>query len=416
MRIPLQRIVVDVEIVLPDLLRPIEGAMAHREPARREGALHRDLARLADATSGRIVSFASTHGLLRRRTDWVRAVATAEARGPILAMGHRMLDDLAALRTWVEAGAVGEPPDGVRAVGAIVAAFAELPEPILQGAALAASGAADAQVEAAIGDQAIDSADFFARLGGLAAPLLDGRRSIASVPRPKLLLAIDGLECAARLLGGLDEPATEVEAMGGVPEILWSMIANQPEAFLHPALVNQDNADSLRFIEELADETLDDWRQVARALAVRNADVRVLHRALGTEGVDRAEQARLAELYVALAGFDPPSALTAVELAERLLPLYRAAVEAGLMAEGTWPVRRGATVGLYGRAMLALWTELTEAPVLVMCATEGCAGRFVLTRHRTYCDRCQADRKRDSVRRSRANAGPATRADVNWGP
>jgi hypothetical protein len=63
--------------------------------------------------------------------------------------------------------------------------------------------------------------------------------------------------------------------------------------------------------------------------------------------------------------------------------------------------------GLYVRALLALWVDLNQTTAPLACATPACPGTVPPTRNRRYCDSCQAARRRQSVRRSRAQAPEA---------
>jgi hypothetical protein len=133
---------------------------------------------------------------------------------------------------------------------------------------------------------------------------------------------------------------------------------------------------------------------------IRN--VGLVHRALSGQGVTADQKAALLDLYVDAAGFRPQVDLSAAEVAERLRPLLAARIEGELLAARWWPVRRAGVAGVYVRALLALWADLNQAAPPLACATPDCSGIVPPTRNRRYCDACQAVRRRQSVRRTRA--------------
>ncbi len=227
--------------------------------------------------------------------------------------------------------------------------------------------------------------------------------------------ASDLLEWAAGLLGGTQGAPGWVDRLGGVHAALLSLLANQPEVLLDPRLINERNADGVPAIEALAYETVGDWHEVATALASWCAAVRLVRRAVDSRGLSPAEKAQLAERYRGLAEFDAPPSLRVLELGERTRALLRAQCETLLAEAGVWPIHRGSVAGLYGRALVALWTELTDEEPLVACATPGCPGSFVLTRNRAHCDACQANRRREDVRSSRAKAAERSERDARTG-
>ncbi len=130
--------------------------------------------------------------------------------------------------------------------------------------------------------------------------------------------------------------------------------------------------------------------------------MRLVRNALGSRGLTPPEKAELLGLYADAAGFRPRVPLSAAEIAERLRPLVAAQIEAELTATRSWPLQRGALRGVFTRALVSLWADLTDAAPPLQCATAGCSGTLPPTRNRHYCETCQADRRRDAVRRSRA--------------
>lgn len=403
MRVLFERFVVDVDLEPGGVLQPRAGALPRREAATREGTVHRQLAALATASPSAIASFASTHGLLRRGAPWLVALGSPEGRLPSVAMGQQMEDDFTLARTWLEGGGIGQPPPGVTDTLAVAAVIAELPETVHEGFDLVIAGKPEAAVAEAIGDALPDAAAFFHSAASRIASYL-GDASLVPADRARRLRALEELEWVARQLGEVDDALPWVSQLGGARGVLRDLLRNGPEALLEPQLVNTRNEALVPAIEALARETVDDWREVAEAFATVNGEVRLVRRAVGEESIPRAEKAQVAELYRAMAGFDAPASLAVGELGERLLPLLRAKIEATLVADGVWPIRRGSVAGLYSRALVALWIELTDERPLVACATPGCPGSFALIHGRLFCDSCQASRRLEAMRNSRAAA------------
>ena len=100
----LLRVVADVDIDSAGCLRPVPGARWRVEPARGETGLHRQLAALADAPATRVVAFASTHGLLRRRMPSPLDMPESTSRALTTAIGQEDADNSVRLRGWLESG------------------------------------------------------------------------------------------------------------------------------------------------------------------------------------------------------------------------------------------------------------------------------------------------------------------------
>src|ERR1035437_1664334 len=407
MRVLFGRFVVAIEAGEDGVLRPQSGAAWHWEPANGEGRVHHELARLVDGTPAQIAAFASTHGLLRRAGGRLAGLGRAYWARPLLTMGQRLGDDVATIRHGLE-GSGGRVEELDRAM---LAVLAELSEPVRQAFALAASDAPAADVEAALGGAVPDPAAFLTTFGEHLAPYIDGTKPI-TFDRLGMARSSEILEWAAGLLGGTDDAPEWVNQLGGVQAAMLSLLGNLPEALLDPRLINQSNVKAVPAVEALARETVEDWREVASGLTSWCEAVRLVRRATDGAGIARAEKDRLAELYQGLAEVDAPASLTAGELGERTRALLRAACETLLAEVAAWPIRRGSVVGLYGRALGALWTELTDEEPLIACATPGCPGSFAPTRNRVYCADCELNRRREDVRRVRAKAGGQRRRGV----
>lgn len=155
-------------------------------------------------------------------------------------------------------------------------------------------------------------------------------------------------------------------------------------------------------IESMSAERASDWRDEAANLTRICRSIDLITSALGTEGISSADRGELVELYVALHGHPQRFRLTAAEVAERLTPLLALRLQDDLASIGAWPLNVTAPVGVYARALIAAWTELTGKTPPVRCATPDCGRDVQATRNRRYCDVCQAERRRQGVRRSRA--------------
>lgn len=397
-----ERIVIEVEARPDGTLRPRPGVLPQKEPARSEGRVHRQLAALAQASPEEIARFASTHGLLRLGSAWLQASESPEARRALVAMGQQAGDDFTRARRWLEEGRGTKPPTDVLEVLAFAAVMTELPEAVQQGMDLARSGAPAALVEKTIGTALPDPAAFFALFPKRVAPYLTGQRPLPRDTRA-LLRGLDALEWLARLLGGVEAAPAWVNRLGGPRKAVLDLLRNQPEALLSPEMINDRNRASVSHIEELAHETIETWRAVAAWFAAQGEAVRLVRRAIGVSSpVSADEKARLIELHRTLADNEAPRTAMGAELGERIRALLRAELEAWLARDCVWPVRRGSVAGLYSRALVALWQDLTDERPRVACATEGCPGDFVLAHGRLYCDACQLARQQEAVRVSRA--------------
>ena len=394
------RVVTEIEPGPDGRLRPRPGALWRSEPAQGEAGIHRKLAGLLDASDSRLAAFASTYGPLRRGMAALQGAPGPIVRTAFIGMSHEMLDVVAQVRAWLDAGSPDPAPDGVADILLVADAFASLPEHVRRANRLLQAGAPEADIEAALGPVAFDPAP---HIGGLfEAALARGRRHFDRVrDRERLADAVELLEWFGHILGGLDDEPAAAAELGGSAEGLRTLLVNMPEAFAHPDLADDRSIEGATLMANVAAESLADWREAASALANWVRVAALVHRAL-VGGLTKAERDDLALVYQSLTGSAPAKSLTAAELAERTVPLLVARVEAELHGGGAWPIRRGATLGLYWRALVSLWMALSDRDPLIMCATANCPGRFTLTRNRRYCDNCQAKRRGDAVARVRA--------------
>lgn len=395
----LTRFVTEIEVGPDGELRPRPGGTWRSEPARGEAAIHRRLAALAGAPASRIMAFASRYGLLRLGAARAYAGPESAVRGVTIAMSHKLLDDVSAVRDWLDSGDLGPPPDAVSAFLSVADTFDALPASTREAMRLLTAGATTNEIEAVLGPAGVDPAAYLGTMIETAEASRARPFDPARDPE-KLARMVEIFEWIGRLAAGLDESPAELAAMGGPAEVVRSLFVTLPEALAHPELADERNMQGALTMAELARESVADWQATAELICSWIGAVDLVRRAL-TEGLTRDEKEDLIALYRQVTGDDPSTTLKGAEIAERALPLLVAMIEGELQRGGAWPIRRGATLGLYWRALVALRTELTEQSPMIGCATVGCSGAFPPARNRRFCDTCQAERGREAVVRTR---------------
>ena len=398
----LLRVVADLHIDPAGNLRPSPGVVWHIEPARGEAGLHRRLAALAEAPAPQIVAFASAYGLLRRPTPSPFDMPEPASRALTTAIGQEDADNSVRLREWLESGASGEPPPGTSATLVATRLYASLPEWFLDAFDLILAGADAGATSGKVEDFLSALLSMAAATGPAASLLLADPALVASMDRTRLLRALRVNEWAVLMLAGLDEPPAALMALGGPDAVLHSLLDTLPDAIAVPELLDGPDGPATRFVQSLTEETVEDWHDAGRLFSDHVRTVGLLHRALGGQGVTADQKAALLDLYADAAGFRPQVQLSAADIAERARPLLAGRIEGELGSARAWPLRRGAVAGLYVRALLALWADLTRTTPPLSCATAGCSAAVPPTRNRHYCDACQTERRRQSVRRTRA--------------
>jgi hypothetical protein len=259
----------------------------------------------------------------------------------------------------------------------------------------------------------IEPADFFALAapaaagaGSAALPFLAHPGRIRDLDPTRVRRALRMNEWVSRVYAGLEEVPDALAAIGGPDDLVRQFMTTLPEAYAIPELLDGPHGQATTRAEELATETVSDWHAAARDIGAHVRGLDLIRGALRSDGLTTADKRDLADLYADLAAYRSPLAPSAAELAERTRPLLATRIESEIATIDTWPVRRAALAGLYVRALVAAWRELTEASPPIVCATAGCDGTVPPGRNRRYCDRCQADRRRESVRRSRSRDAP----------
>ena len=407
----LLRVVADLHIDPAGNLRPRRGVVWRIEPARGEAGLHRRLAALADAPAPRIVAFASAYGLLRRPTPSPLDMPEPASRALTTAIGQEDADNSVRLREWLESGASGELPPGTSATLVATALYASLPEWFLDAFDLILAGADAGATSGRVEDFLSALLSMAAATGPAASLLLAEPARLAAIDRDRLLRALRVNEWAVRMLAGLDEPPAAIAALGGPDAILRSILDTMPDAIAVPELLDGPDGPATQFVQSLAQESVQDWHDAGRFFRDQIQTVGLLQRALAGEGLSAGQKANLLDLYADAAGFRPQVPLSAAEIAERMRPLLVARIEGELATARSWPLRRGAAAGLYVRALLAFWADLSQAVPPVTCVTPDCLSSVPPTRNRRYCDACQTERRRQSVRRTRARPVEAGRTE-----
>lgn len=396
-----QRVVVDVEIGPGGCLQPRPGATWRSEPARGEATIHRGLTALVDQPDARIAAFASAHGLLRRHVGGVLGASGPTSAAATMAIGQEGVDDSERVQDWLDRGAIGAPPPGTEDTVLLVELYAALPDSMLD--------TFDSFMDGAEAPTSTVPSDLYRVVVPV---LIVTRKAIAQYsPDPRRLRQLDPgrvrralrlSDWVHRVVGGLDDVPEPLAAVGGSDAFLRQLTTNLPEIFIAPELLDGPDGLANEYLHALATETVDDWHAAARDLGARVRAVDLVRGALQPEGISRTDKGELASLYAELADYRSPLDLAAAEIADRVRPLLARSIESELAGLDSWPIRRGGLVGLYPRALVAAWTELTEASPPKACATPGCTGTVPPTRNRLYCDSCRASRRRDQAQRIRA--------------
>jgi hypothetical protein len=228
---------------------------------------------------------------------------------------------------------------------------------------------------------------------------------IRKIEPERLRRSLKLTEFAIRFAAGIDDLPTAVAAAGGTDAVLRSVTTHVPDAFTFGQVVPLDPEAVANRVQHFSAERIDDWRAEAADFARICRSLDLILSALGTEGLSRADRDELLGIYAVLLKRRPEIPLTAPELAERLAPLLVQRLQADLAAVGAWPLDTSGPVGLHVRALVAAWRELTGKEPPIRCKTPGCGRAMSPTRNRDFCDECRAERRRDDVRRTRAQSG-----------
>lgn len=398
MTVLFRRFVVETGAGADGALRPVTGAPWRSERAVGEAGLDRRLAALATASPDAISAFASTYGFLREKAAALRSQPEPVARGLMQLAGLRGTDDIRAAIEWVDSGC---PRPAPASTVMLIQAVELLPASALDSLELLAHGASDSEAEAAL------TFDPEAVLPDLMASALPAAMAAqptlptSATDRAQLRRKLEAFEWMMRIYAGLEEAPAAWTEVGGSVGATMTLFTSVPEAFAHPELGVEESRAGSELMVNLATESVDEWRAAAAEFgpAVEAVDLVLRVQVLGLKG---EEKARLRKLCLELTdGYTPPN-LTAVELAERAAPMLRAQLEADMTRGGVWPVRGGAIAGVYWRALVVLWTRLTDQRPPLACAEEGCGALLPPHASRLFCDTHRLARHRDLMRTQRA--------------
>lgn len=405
MAVLFRRHVVEVAIGPDGVLSPIPAASWRSERATGEGELDRRLAALATANPAAIAAFVSTYGFLRKKTAVLRSQPEPVIREHLQVAGQRGADDVRACIEWVDAGCPEPAPAGAQM---LIQAAVAIPDAALASMELMANGAPDSEAEAAL------TFDPWAVLPDLMATTFPAAMAaqpalpISAADRAQLRRKLVILEWVSRILGGLEETPAALTELGGTVGAAMTFFTTTPEAFAHPELGVEESRQGSELMVQLASESVEEWKATAREFALSGEAVDLVVRALQF-GLTDAEKARLRKLCLELTDGYTPANLTAAELAERAKPLLRTRLEAEMARGGVWPARSGAIAGAYWRALVSLWSRLTDERPPMLCADDGCTALLPTHASRLYCEshRLSRHREMERVRRTahRATAG-----------
>jgi hypothetical protein len=409
------RYVTEFEIGPGGRLLPRPGAAWRPEPVRSEPAVHRDLAKLENASPRRIAAFASVHGLLRRQAGGLLSQSGPAMAVIAVMVGQQSVDDNEIVRAWLEAGARGDPPAGLEDAVALVAVYASLPDAMLDTIDAYLDGTA---TETPDSDPAVPLAAFAAVSAAIAPhvpTLVEHAGRISELDPARLRRGLRVSEWVYRVFAGLDDEPKTLAAMGGAGALLAALPAALPEALAVPSLLDGPDGPMTAYVSDLATETVADWRDAAHQIADCVATTDLIRAAL-TTGLTDPEARDLAKRYHRLAGFWAPAGIAPADLAERTRLLLARTIEAELQALGVWPVPRAALAGLHVRALVAAWKDLTDAEPPAPCEEAGCPNTIPATRNRRFCDGCILQRRRERTRARRLAAnGIASRPHATAG-
>jgi hypothetical protein len=400
----LLRLVFEVDVAEDGVLRPRSVAAWRPEPARGESRLHRRLALLVNASDAKIAAFASKYGLLRRRSWEIVGLPGPESEARTLRSAQDLADNFLLVERWVRSGFSGDPPTGNPSCLPLVVLFATLPDAVLDVGESVVEGST--AVEGSHPDVFFQGAVAGAFLGKQAFEVLATDSGyIRKIEPERLRRCLKLTELAIRFAAGIDDLPTPVAAAGGTDAVLRSLTTHIPDAFTFGQVVELDTEAVANRVQGFSAERTDDWRAEAADFARICRSLDLILSALGTQGLSRADRDELLDIYAALLKRRTEIPLTPAELAERVVPLLVQRLQADLAAVGAWPLDTGGPVGLHVRALVAAWREITGKEPPIRCKTPGCGRAMSPARNRDYCDECRAQRRRDDVRRSRAQSG-----------
>lgn len=397
-RVLFWRVVAEMEALPDGTLARRPGVAWRWEPATGEGDLPWRLASLADASPEAMAAFASVHGSLARRTSVLHQAPEPHARADLHQLFAVLADQVGEALAELRSGAPLSP------AAARMLQFADImavvPADVWRAVDLVLAGD-----EESVATLEQDGPTFHVgaalTLMGETMYALAGKQGGSVIDRATAMRSLEVLERSLSLMAGLDEAPLALQSAGGMVPAIREVLSSYPDLFARPELAPEGSRAGAALMQEIATETIDEWRAAAAEVGVLETAVQLLHR---TErgGLSTEDKTRLLEALHAAGAFDGSPRLSAAEVADRARPVLRARLEGRLLEGGAWPVRAGATVGTYWRAIAGLWQSLTGELPPRRCAEPVCPSLIPPHGNRRYCDAHRAARKREAVRRRRS--------------
>lgn len=397
-RVLFWRVVAEMEPLPDGTLARRAGVAWRREPATGEVDMPRRLASLADASPEAMAAFASVHGPLARRTSVLHQAPEPHARAGLhqlfAVLGDQVGEALAELRSGVPLSSAAAR---MLQFGDIMAV---LPADVWRAVDLVLTGDEESVAALEQDGQTLDVGAALTLMGETMNALA-GKQVGSVIDRATALRSLEVPERWLWVMAGLDEAPPALQSAGGMVPALREVLSSYPDLFARPELAPEGSRAGAELMQEIATETIDEWRAAAAEVGVLVTAVQLLRR---TErgGLSTKDKARLLEASHAAEALDGSPGLSAVEVADRARPVLRARLEGRLLEGGAWPVRAGATVGTYWRAIAGLWQSLTGELTPPRCAEPACPSLIPPHGNRRYCDAHRAARKREAMHRYRA--------------
>lgn len=397
-RVLFWRVAAEMEALPDGTLARRPGVAWRWEPATGEADLPRRLARLADASPEAIVAFASVHGPLAWRTSVLHQAPEPQARAGVHQLSAVLADQvgeaLAELRSGVPLSSAAAR---MLQFGDIMAV---LPADVWRAVDLVLAGDEESVAALEQDGQTLDVGPALTRMGEKMYALA-GEHGGPVVDRATALRSLELLQRWLWVMAGRDEAPPALQSAGGMLPALREVVSSYPDLFARPELAPEGSRAGAALMQEIATETIDEWRAAAAEVGVLETAVQLLHR---TErgGLSTEDKTRLLEALHAAEAFDGSPRLSAAEVADRARPVLRARLEGRLLEGGAWPVRARATVGTYWRAIAGLWQSLTGELPPRRCAEPTCPSLIPPHGNRRYCDAHRAARRREAMRHRRA--------------
>jgi hypothetical protein len=436
----IDRVVTEYVVDADGALRPANAGAWRIEPATGESDLHRALARLSEQPAA-LAGAASTYGPLRLGTELIGLIPDAAWDEMGVILGQLALPKWIVASDWIAHGSRDAMPSALTNAMPLIEAAASLPPSIRRYLDLMLAGASSSDRADAMKEVERDAAGWAPEVAQSdTINALDAIARGSSAPRS--VIALRGADAArtpcddeavawavrffvqvqAVLAGEAAQP-TGIDTAG----MVGSAIAAFPDLLssLETATDTEDDPILGHLVAQLRSETVTGWLAACREM--RHWVVAVDVRKRATAAVDvwngaATGKLRLSDLDdlrslipVLLDGTTTGlgGANTAGELVELLMPRLVARLRGRLAAARAWPYPADRVVGTYGRALWAVWFELTDERPPQMCAGAGCGESFPAHGNRRYCDVHRLIRDRTRKQKTGMTRGQFTPAPAS---